>query len=87
MMSKKILIEGMTCGHCVGRVQTALEGLNNVRSVSVDLGSKNATIETNGEVLNSEIVDAIKEEGYEVVGIENDSSKSRPKSRGSSCCC
>jgi copper ion binding protein len=69
-MKKKIIVEGMSCGHCVNHVKTALEELNGVNSVSVDLDSKTAVVEASGEVDNADIKAAIEDAGYEVVGIE-----------------
>lgn len=67
-MKKKILIEGMSCNHCVGHVKNALEGLNGVTSVEVSLQDKCALVET---TVSDEILkDAIEDEGYDVVGIE-----------------
>ena len=68
-MKKKILIEGMSCNKCVGHVKEALEGLNGVASVEVNLEGKNAIVETtaNDEVLK----EVIEDEGYDVIGIEN----------------
>ena len=67
-MKKKILIEGMSCEHCVGHVKNALEGLEGVISVEVSLENKCAIVETTtgDEVLK----DVIEEEGYDVVKIE-----------------
>ncbi|AOR24639.1 heavy-metal-associated domain-containing protein [Clostridium taeniosporum] len=67
-MKKKILIEGMSCNHCVGHVKNALEGLDGVTSVEVSLQDKYALVETteSDEVLK----DAIEDEGYDVVRIE-----------------
>ena len=69
-MKKKIIVEGMSCGHCVNHVKTALEELNGVNSASVDLNSKTAVIEASGEVDDAAIKAAIEDAGYEVVGIE-----------------
>ena len=67
-MKKKILIEGMSCNKCVAHVKEALEALQGVSSVEVSLEGKNAIVETteNDEVLKN----AIEEEFYDVVGIE-----------------
>ena len=67
-MKKKILIEGMSCEHCVGHVKNALEGIDGVTSVEISLENKYAIVETTttDEVLK----DAIEEEGYDVVKIE-----------------
>lgn len=69
-MKKKIIVEGMSCGHCVNHVKTALEELSGVNSVSVDLASKTAVVEASSEVDNADIKAAIEEAGYEVVNIE-----------------
>lgn len=67
-MKKKINIEGMSCNHCVAHVKEALEGIDGVNIVSVSLEGKNAIVET--EVNNDTLINAIEEEGYDVVSIE-----------------
>jgi copper chaperone len=67
-MKKKILIEGMSCQHCVGHVKEALEGLDKVTAVDVSLENKWAIVETNNS--DQELKEAIEEEGYDVVNIE-----------------
>ncbi|KGK81275.1 copper ion binding protein [Clostridium sp. HMP27] len=69
-MKKKILVEGMSCGHCVNHVKEALNELNGVTSVDVNLDAKTAIIETSVEVKDEDIRFAIDDAGYEVVGIE-----------------
>ncbi len=68
-MTKKIMIEGMSCGHCVKHVQEALEGLNDVSSVEVNLAEKYAVVETTVE--DSQLQEAIDDAGYDVISIEN----------------
>lgn len=68
-MKKKLLIEGMSCGHCVKHVKEALSELEGVSSVDVDLASKSAVLE--GEVSEEKIKFAVEDAGYEVVSIEN----------------
>lgn len=68
-MKKKLLIEGMSCGHCVKHVKEALSELEGVSSVDVDLASKSAVLE--GEVSEEKIRLAVEDAGYEVVSIEN----------------
>lgn len=65
---KKVLIEGMSCGHCVRHVKEALEELKGVSKVEVDLATKTATFE--GDVTDAEIKAAIEDAGYDVVRIE-----------------
>lgn len=67
-MKKKILIQGMSCNNCVGHVRAALEGLEGVTSVEVNLEGKYALVDT--EVDNAILKEAIEDEGYDVVGIE-----------------
>ena len=70
IMKKKILIEGMSCQHCVGHVKEALEGLDKVTSVEVSLENKWAIVETGNS--DEEIKAAIEEEGYDVVNMEEE---------------
>jgi len=67
-MAKKILIEGMSCGHCVMRVTRALKELG-LENVNVDLASKSATVE--GTASDETIKNAIEDTGYDVASIEN----------------
>lgn len=69
-MKKKILIDGMSCQHCVKHVNDALVELNGVTNVNVDLDSKSAVIEVSSDVKDEEIKDAIEDAGYDVVKIE-----------------
>lgn len=68
-MTKKISIEGMSCGHCVKHVKDALSELAGVSKVDVSLESKSAVIETTSEVADADIKAAVEDAGYDVVGI------------------
>lgn len=68
-MKKKILVEGMSCGHCVKHVKEALEELG-ASNVDVSLEKKMATAEV-GDASDESIKAAIEDAGYEVAGIEN----------------
>lgn len=67
-MKKKLLIEGMSCNHCVAHVKEALESVEGVSSVEVSLEDNCAIVESTAadEILK----EAVEEEGYDVVGIE-----------------
>ncbi|WP_207670914.1 heavy-metal-associated domain-containing protein [Caloramator sp. E03] len=66
---KKINIKGMSCMHCVMHVKNALNEVNGVKAVDVNLKENYATVE--GENINdSDIKNAIEDAGYEVVSIE-----------------
>ncbi len=67
-MEKRLSIEGMSCSHCVGRVRSALSGIQGVTSVQVDLTGKSAIVQ--GAALNDEqLKAAVGDAGYEVVAI------------------
>lgn len=68
-MKKKIIIEGMSCSHCVNHVREALSELNGVIAVNVDLDSKTAILEASEEISDEEIKEVISDIGYEVIGI------------------
>lgn len=70
-MKKKITIEGMSCGHCVGHVSEALQEVCGVKDVSVNLDEKNAIVELAHEVDDSKLKDAVGEAGYDAVKVEN----------------
>ena len=68
-MKKKILIEGMSCGHCSNHVSEALKDLG-AKDVEVNLDKKLATAEISEDITDEAIKAAIDEAGYEVVKIE-----------------
>lgn len=67
-MEKKILIDGMSCNHCVAHVKEALEEVNDLKLIEVSLEGKYALVDTSAsdEVLKN----AIDEAGYDVLKIE-----------------
>jgi copper chaperone len=67
-MAKKILIDGMSCGHSVMRATKALKELG-LENVNVDLATKSATVE--GAASDEAIKAVIEDAGYDVVSIEN----------------
>ena len=64
---KSIKIKGMSCGHCVMAVTKALNAVDGVRNVNVDLKSGIATYEEMKPVDSSVVAAAVKKAGYEVV--------------------
>lgn len=69
-IKKTISIEGMSCNHCVAHVKEALEGLEGVTTVKVDLDKKCASIESKSEVKDEAIKSVIEDAGYDVTKIE-----------------
>lgn len=68
-MRKKMLIEGMSCGHCIAHVAEALEDIG-ANDIVVSLEEKSATCEIKDSVTDEEIKAAIEEAGYDVVKFE-----------------
>ncbi len=65
-MKRTLVIEGMMCGHCTGRVQKALEAVEGVKEVKMSLENKTAEVEAEDGVAEQVLRDAVKEAGYEV---------------------
>jgi copper ion binding protein len=65
-MSQTINVTGMTCQNCVRHVSQALGALPGVRSVSVDLQSASAQLESDREIPLTELRAALDEAGYEL---------------------
>jgi copper chaperone CopZ len=65
MNETTLQIEGMSCGHCVGQVRKALAGVEGLSVCEVTVGQARVTYDPN-VVEPSEIVEAVKEVGYEV---------------------
>lgn len=64
----KLSISGMTCGHCRGRVEKALKGLNGVSVESLDLKSAVVSIDSS-RVSTPAISKAVADAGYEVTAV------------------
>ncbi len=60
----RLPIEGMTCASCVGRVERALQKVEGVDAVSVNLATERAEIRTHGHVETSALVAAVVKAGY-----------------------
>ena len=69
-MTKKVYIEGMSCQHCVNRVKDALNAVEGLAVINVDLDNNVAMIEVPPFMDEVKIKDAVSEAGYEVKRIE-----------------
>ena len=69
-MKLTLKIEGMMCGHCEKRVKDALEGVEGVLSAEANHKKKRAVVTLEKETDHALFIDAVKEAGYEVKGIE-----------------
>ena len=69
-MNKTMMIEGMMCAHCTGRVEKALSAIDGVDQVEVSLEGKSAKLTLSKAVDDKTLTDAVTEAGYEVVSIQ-----------------
>ena len=70
-MQKKLLIDGMSCGHCVNHLKTALtEDIKGVQVIEVNLDGKYAIVEMEDMVIKEELSSVIEELGFELKGIK-----------------
>ena len=68
-ITKIILIEGMSCGHCSKRVEEALKSVEGVKSVLVYLEDKKAEVVLKNDVNNEILKSVVEDIGFEVVDI------------------
>jgi len=57
-------VEGMTCGHCVGRVKKALDAAPGVLEAKVDLASATAEIRFAAATDAEKLAEIVTEAGY-----------------------
>jgi len=57
-------VEGMTCGHCVSTVKTAVGSVPGVEAVEVDLAA--GTVTVTGTPSEQAVTQAISDAGYDV---------------------
>jgi len=68
---KTVYVNGMMCENCKKHVEKALNGIEGVSNVNVDLGKKIATLEVvDSSVTDETIKQAIIDAGYEVEKID-----------------
>ena len=62
----KLIVEGMSCGHCAGRVTQAVTALDANAKVEIDLATKNVSVQlpANSATLEQAVADAISAAGY-----------------------
>jgi len=60
----ELTVEGMSCGHCVGRVTKTVQGIDAAARVEIDLASKKVKIDSDADL--DRIAAAIDDAGYPV---------------------
>ncbi|WP_059104917.1 copper chaperone CopZ [Shouchella shacheensis] len=67
MITEKLNVEGMSCGHCVASIEKAVGGLQGVESVSVSLENHSVDVTYAPSELSLETVkEEIEDQGYDV---------------------
>lgn len=67
-MQTTLDVVGMTCGHCESAVKGALEKLNGVTGVEVNLGTGKVDVTyDDAQVTVADMREAVEEQGYDVV--------------------
>ncbi len=61
-------VQGMSCGHCVNAVETAVGNIAGVSSVAVNLDEAKVEVAFDATATSQQaIVDEIEDQGYDVV--------------------
>jgi len=64
----KLIVDNMTCNHCVKAVTKAINDVDPNAKVSVDLTKKEVTID-GGSISQEAAIKAVDDAGYQFVGI------------------
>ena len=64
MKTIELEVSGMSCGHCVATVRSALAGVAGVREVDVSLPARRATVRADEGVDEAALVRAVDRTGY-----------------------
>ncbi|HEY1490707.1 MAG TPA: cation-translocating P-type ATPase [Verrucomicrobiae bacterium] len=76
----ELRVTGMTCNNCARHVTEAIQSVSNVRSASVSLEKKHATVHWNGDTKNvADVLAAIAGAGYEAKDISTETSGDESK--------
>ncbi|NCE65738.1 heavy metal translocating P-type ATPase [Pseudoflavonifractor sp. 524-17] len=69
-MEKKLIIDGMMCAHCTGRVEKALSAVPGVTAVVMSLEEKSAAVTCGPDVADAALTQAVTGAGYEVLSVQ-----------------
>jgi copper chaperone CopZ len=69
IMKKTLIVEGMSCNHCVNHVKNALMDIEGVESVEVSLENKTALVKGNN-LEDGKMKAEVEDFGYVVVEIK-----------------
>ena len=66
-MSSVLKVKGMSCQHCVMSVTKALNQLDGIKNIQIDLAKGEVRFDNTKSVASDRIRNAITDAGYEVV--------------------
>ncbi|MGB3413452.1 MAG: heavy metal-associated domain-containing protein [Microbacteriaceae bacterium] len=66
MVKSEFQVVGMTCGHCEGSVSAEISKIHGVSSVAADAQSGTVSIESESELDQQSVADAVSEAGYQL---------------------
>ena len=66
-MANVLKVKGMSCQHCVMSITKALNQLEGLENLQVDLAKGEVRFDSSQEVLSSRIVKAIEDAGFDVI--------------------
>ncbi len=65
MANVKLLVTGMTCGHCQAKVEQALKGVSGVYTAVVDLQDGEAEVDFDDDTITTaQLIGAVQHAGY-----------------------
>ena len=64
MKKINLTIDGMSCGHCVQSVRSALESVRGATVASVEIGTATVLVDESRTAIG-DLVDAVQDAGYE----------------------
>ncbi|MCM3636131.1 MULTISPECIES: copper chaperone CopZ [Bacillales] len=65
-MKEVLKVEGMSCGHCVKSIESSVGELQGVSVVTVDLATKEVTVEFDNKTNIAQIKETIEDQGYDI---------------------
>ena len=66
-MNKILNVDGITCEHCVDTIKEAVEILDGIFNVDVDIEKKQVVVEFDEKIAKTEdLIDKIEEAGFKV---------------------
>jgi len=78
-------VTGMTCGHCVSTIESAVGKVPGVSNVAVDLASGVVTVTSEGPVADTEVRASVVDAGFEITPLSVDPAPAEPAA-GATCC-